>query len=1382
MGAGGLRGHKRGEADLDEEEEDDESHLAERRGFSAPTVDAQGKRLPVDPRGPFSTPKASNAAAYSSVLSIFLKLTQTARQDTFFVVVYARWSTDSTWVCLYTSDHRDMMEDTLDFQHPVRVSFSLEKPRMLRFEVYAARSEKLEDLRTHKFIGGANTSLIDAIMARRDGTSWLVLDLIHPRKFGTQAKLGAFAEEDSIAKQSISFELCSEALNKTDRWKSIPDPYVKVRVPSSGSQHFQTIYRTEVQRKMKKGSWARVEIMSTQLWPRGESKNDVLLEVIDWFRMSEHRSIGETYLSYDDLAKAFHSGTKLTLGVYRKPGKNKHIPPRNCRQVFRFGVWHDTEEAPTALKKVGIIHIKEINMGRMYSVLDYLRGGLELKLAFGVDLTRSGGEGDLHKLDLNKTNSYVGVIKALGEMMKVYDADNMYPAYGLGARLPPTWSIPCDAFALSGDFLHPELMGVEGIIDAYRRSLKIAKLHGPTRLSSLVDLAVQMSASYNEVQNPKVEMAFHVFLILTDGGIYGDDKKLFIQRLAAAAEVPLEVVIICVGAGDFSYFRDLKAKVAEYRRLEMNATDDDIALRDVVHCVELPTDRMADSETVRIVAQKGLEHIPQEVMGFYKGRDCKPRNLSKFEEDNGRPKPRPEALEAREKRKPTRQNSRASSRSTAKTGDRSVTRDSDISRTSSRDESAAAHKDLNKLPDFLQQRKDDLVKSAMALGYDRRNIERALRDGCAADSVDLLVDTIIHCGYGRSPSYKECLNQVGEDVAKSMGLNISRDTAVRLLQGVKEQVHCDRVSLFVFDRDLNVLRLFAANLDVPITMSPGQGLAGYVLANGETLNIPDCYRDHRFEQAVDLTTGYTTRSMLAVPLHDQKNDYTVGILQIINKLPTLLEAKGDNYKMAVPFPPQDVELANIYASGLGDCLSKGELGEEEVSSLLLRGQRQADVVQANRARIDDRAVRDFVFKAAQVMRCDRFLAYVRDQVSGELVMHGSHLADAQRYELDRLSPMVQAVFKDQEFLTIDDAYADTRFDFQSQDKKSSYRTKSILASPIVDVRGISLGFIQAINKLPANVKGGTRMSCNMATSFNGRDENVMAQFADLLAEPVEQCTWDMDETHRILKMIGQKHRTRVSQAVLDAQVPSCSNSRSNSRTASRQSGGLHASSSPVPSTPPPRTLAHAASLPSLPAGSPMPMRAPSPSPPRSMDDVAPPVQSALATLLVQETPKGKEKPRRSSGPWDFCRVCMQSPVQMEQVPCGHKLLCSACAGEPGSTCLACSAFINSFKPIRSEAAHPEARKSALVRRSSGGSLSSGRSLASLRSQVSSSGRSDDDCDALGAGKALLQETVSANPAKLLRRSVGSLASTAARTSSVLSSSASSPRLSRLPTP
>lgn len=66
-----------------------------------------------------------------------------------------------------------------------------------------------------------------------------------------------------------------------------------------------------------------------------------------------------------------------------------------------------------------------------------------------------------------------------------------------------------------------------------------------------------------------------------------------------------------------------------------------------------------------------------------------------------------------------------------------------------------------------------------------------------------------------------------------------------------------------------------------LSLAPGEGIAGAVVKEGKSTVVKDCQNDKRWASRFDSTTGFTTKSMICVPL---ANKYEViGCIQIINK-------------------------------------------------------------------------------------------------------------------------------------------------------------------------------------------------------------------------------------------------------------------------------------------------------------------------------------------------------------------------------------------------------------------------------------------------------------------------------------------------------------------
>ena len=64
-------------------------------------------------------------------------------------------------------------------------------------------------------------------------------------------------------------------------------------------------------------------------------------------------------------------------------------------------------------------------------------------------------------------------------------------------------------------------------------------------------------------------------------------------------------------------------------------------------------------------------------------------------------------------------------------------------------------------------------------------------------------------------------------------------------------------------------------------IKPGQGIAGYVASQGESLLIPDVTQDPRWYKEISESIGFKTRSIACVPL--KLEDNVIGVAQIIDK-------------------------------------------------------------------------------------------------------------------------------------------------------------------------------------------------------------------------------------------------------------------------------------------------------------------------------------------------------------------------------------------------------------------------------------------------------------------------------------------------------------------
>jgi Transcriptional regulator containing GAF, AAA-type ATPase, and DNA binding domains len=169
------------------------------------------------------------------------------------------------------------------------------------------------------------------------------------------------------------------------------------------------------------------------------------------------------------------------------------------------------------------------------------------------------------------------------------------------------------------------------------------------------------------------------------------------------------------------------------------------------------------------------------------------------------------------------------------------------------------------------------------------------------------------------PSFRPSREQLSALLSISGLLTASIDLPALLkviVTSVTKLLECEASSLFLIDPTGEQLILKVATGPVggeikELRLKIGDGIAGWVAKHRKSLIVNDPKHDPRFFPAVDKSTGFQTRSILAVPLMD--HDQIVGVLEIFNT------AK------AKQFDQSDMELLNAFGSYASVALRNAEL-------------------------------------------------------------------------------------------------------------------------------------------------------------------------------------------------------------------------------------------------------------------------------------------------------------------------------------------------------------------------------------------------------------------------------------------------------------------------
>ncbi len=168
---------------------------------------------------------------------------------------------------------------------------------------------------------------------------------------------------------------------------------------------------------------------------------------------------------------------------------------------------------------------------------------------------------------------------------------------------------------------------------------------------------------------------------------------------------------------------------------------------------------------------------------------------------------------------------------------------------------------------------------------------------------------------------------------QTLGQSLDLETTLRsVMDQARNLMQADRSTLFLLSKETSELWTKVAAADgntvLEIRIPANRGIAGYVASTGGPLNIPDAYKDPRFDPTTDKRTGYVTRNILCLPVFNSSS-HLIGVTQLINK------NQGS-------FTSSDEEFMRAFNIQAGIALENAKLFE----NVLLEKQYQKDILQS----------------------------------------------------------------------------------------------------------------------------------------------------------------------------------------------------------------------------------------------------------------------------------------------------------------------------------------------------------------------------------------------------------------------------------------------------
>ncbi|MEG4577467.1 GAF domain-containing protein [Microcoleus sp. N3A4] len=327
-----------------------------------------------------------------------------------------------------------------------------------------------------------------------------------------------------------------------------------------------------------------------------------------------------------------------------------------------------------------------------------------------------------------------------------------------------------------------------------------------------------------------------------------------------------------------------------------------------------------------------------------------------------------------------------------------------------------------------------------------------------------------------------------------------------------ELLNADRTTIFIFDKEQNELWAVVAKdengKNLEIRFPANLGIAGEVATEKKIVNIPyDFYDDPRSVNAkkVDDITGYRTSTMLAMPLIDEETGELMAVVQLINKLKPNHkddDTLGEQIDK-VGFTQADEENFREFASSI-------RLVVESSKSFYAASQRQraatalmnaVNALSQSSLDLDD-TLKRVMDRAQELMNADRSTLWVIDQDRDQLWTKIPICAHLQEIRIPRTAGWAGIVAQSGEPLLIPfDLYDDPRAGFGPEpDKKTGYRTCSMLCMPVFNSDNKLIGVIQLVNKKrpgefpPYNPEDWPQAPDRWKASFNQTDMEFMKAF------------------------------------------------------------------------------------------------------------------------------------------------------------------------------------------------------------------------------------------------------------------------------------------------
>ena len=353
------------------------------------------------------------------------------------------------------------------------------------------------------------------------------------------------------------------------------------------------------------------------------------------------------------------------------------------------------------------------------------------------------------------------------------------------------------------------------------------------------------------------------------------------------------------------------------------------------------------------------------------------------------------------------------------------------------------------------------------------------------------------------------LNELSSLITSTLDLN---DLLQLIMQRIHNFLGVEASSLLLKDdeKDELVFRVGVSEYGAEVVgrrLKVGQGIAGWVFEHGAPLMVPDVRKDRRFYQGVDYNTGFTTKSVICVPLKTREK--VIGVMQVLNR------------PSDPPFTQDDMNLLSAIATHAATAIERARLFQEtetradklgalnELSALFTSTLDLNELLQLIMQRIQN------------LLGVEASSLLLKDDEKDELVIRigvGEYGAEVVGRRLKVGQGIAGWVFEQGAPLMIPDVSKDARF-YQGVDSDTGFTTKSVLCVPLT-TRDKVIGVIQLLNG-PSD------------RPFTEDDVNLLSALAAHAATAIDQARLFQETETRADKLVALNELSSLITSTLD---------------------------------------------------------------------------------------------------------------------------------------------------------------------------------------------------------------------------------------------------------